>query len=59
MGEAEFKIVFRGYERTEVDALLQQVRRGHPVDVDPSQSFTIGLRGYDRAEVDAFCSQLR
>jgi DivIVA domain-containing protein len=58
----DFTVVVRGYDRAEVDAVLDQIKAAMTSD-DPARKatlrqrleemhFTIRLRGYDRAQVD-------
>jgi DivIVA domain-containing protein len=59
-----FTVVLRGYDPTEVDALLERIREGRR-SVDAAAraalrqelsrcAFRVRLRGYDRAEVDDY-----
>ncbi|MEU7825095.1 DivIVA domain-containing protein [Catellatospora sp. NPDC049133] len=55
----DFTVVLRGFERTEVDALLAQVDRGELSLADnPRIDFTVVLRGYDREQVHAYLGLL-
>jgi hypothetical protein len=52
----KFRIVLRGYERSQVDALVARAIESGPaaVRVPPAPNFTIVLRGYDRRQVDEY-----
>ncbi|GAB4053763.1 DivIVA domain-containing protein [Catellatospora paridis] len=54
-----FTVVLRGFDRTEVDALLDKVRRGELNLAGVTVfDFTVVLRGYDREQVNAYLGRL-
>jgi cell division septum initiation protein DivIVA len=58
-GRPQFKTALRGYERNQVDSMVDKALSGEPTGLDPKRAFTVVLRGYDRAEVDRFFEQQR
>ncbi|QBI52123.1 hypothetical protein [Streptomonospora litoralis] len=64
----EFDVVLRGYDRSQVETLLEAVLRTiaepaspHAVTLDEARSlasFDVVLRGYDRTQVHAACERL-
>ncbi|WP_017626109.1 DivIVA domain-containing protein [Nocardiopsis chromatogenes] len=55
-----FDVALRGYERGQVDALVDRLWSGGPAVTAQElrgASFEVALRGYDRAQVDAFTEQ--
>ncbi|MFD0593976.1 DivIVA domain-containing protein [Catellatospora coxensis] len=55
----DFTVVLRGFDRTQVDALLAEVDRGELSLADnPRTDFTVVMRGYDREQVHAYLGLL-
>lgn len=55
----DFTVVLRGFDRTEVDALIEAVYRGEAHLADKTVfDFTVVLRGYDREQVNAYLGRL-
>lgn len=62
--EVEFDIVIRGYDRAEVDQVVQRLEEALNCDSAEVRaslrqelrhlSFTVRLRGYDRRQVDSY-----
>jgi len=62
--EVEFEVVLRGYDRAEVDAVVQRVEEALNSDSAEVRasvrqelrglSFSVRLRGYDRPQVDSY-----
>lgn len=68
-GAPEFIVVLRGYDRPEVDAVVQRVVRALHRDTPADRAdalaaveqatFTVVVRGYDRAAVEAYLEQAK
>ncbi|WP_155374859.1 DivIVA domain-containing protein [Catellatospora vulcania] len=55
----DFTVVLRGFDRSEVDALIEAVYRGEAHLAGRTVfDFTVVLRGYDREQVNAYLGRL-
>ncbi|GAA1821826.1 hypothetical protein GCM10009682_47610 [Luedemannella flava] len=56
MGRVEFTVVLRGYDRAQVDAVVEQVHRdpASAAKIVADTTFTVVWGGYDRPQVEDY-----